>query len=502
MPSRAQRVIEFTERYCIARLDPWERRWLRGVYATNPDGSLKHSRGLLSCAKANGKTEIMAAVVLAHLVGPERGYAERLVSAAGGSKDQAGFVYKAAERMLLGNDEMASRVEAVPSTMRLVRTDTGSYYEALPTNSRSVHGQKPRLWVFDELAQALDSTLYSALDLAQGPISDPLGLVVSTMSDRPGQPMADLVAAVEAGVKNGQMKHWHMAIYRAPRGIDEFSWAAIRLANPGLGTILDRVSVRREREEAMAMPSRRSAWRAYRLNQDADAEDALVDETLWAATADESLRLEDLAGERCYAALDLSHSTSLTSSAYWFPDAAVLLVENWLPADVLGELEQKHRAPYRAWAESGALRTTPGATIRLRTVIERLAYVQGLVDLREVRHDRYRVVALREDVREMGLDLPLREMGQGYASMGPATDEFLRLLASGEFRHDGNPVTTMCVRNTGAKRDRTSTSGQAKPVRLRPGLPIDSCVASIEAVARLAPLDAANEDNEQGFVFL
>jgi hypothetical protein len=82
--TRGERVIAFVERYCIVpdgslvgkpmRLLPFQKRFIVRVY-DNPHGT---RRAYLSIARKNGKTGLIAALVLAHLVGPEAAHARAI----------------------------------------------------------------------------------------------------------------------------------------------------------------------------------------------------------------------------------------------------------------------------------------------------------------------------------------------------------------------------------------------------------------------------------------
>ena len=492
---RGNRVIQFVEQYCrLAHktkgsvpfvLDPWEKRLIRNMYATRADGSLKHSRVVLSVGKKNGKTELAAALMLAHVAGPEAGYGERNVSGAGGSKEQAGIVFERCEAMIMRSPELASRIEVTPSTRKFHHVERLNYYEALPHNARSVQGELPPFWIFDELAQALSDDLYDALDRGQGTVEDDLGLVVSTMSHRPGNPMADLVEGIKRGQGAGGMKHWYAAIYQADPKENIYSLANVKKANPALGSHLRKSSVLKEIEEAKLMPGKRAAYKAYRLNLDVEAVDSLIELELWQdAVYEGDTSWEALKGQVCIGGVDLSSSRALTSVAWWFPELGLLKVESWLPQEILAEREADDRAPYQAWHADGHLNVTPGATIDYETVGAHLAQVAGICQVQEVRYDDWRMADLKRECEKAGITLPpMTNFRQGYKSMGPAVDRFERLLASGAMRHNDNPVTNMAARNTGGRSDAQSSSDARKPVPMRSGLRIDPIVAAIQAVA-------------------
>ena len=75
--TRAERVIDFIHRYCRVPegkhvgqpmvLDPFQIKFIGDIY-DNPAGT---RLAILSVARKNGKSGLIAASVLAHLVGPE-----------------------------------------------------------------------------------------------------------------------------------------------------------------------------------------------------------------------------------------------------------------------------------------------------------------------------------------------------------------------------------------------------------------------------------------------
>ena len=86
--SRGEKVCAFIEKYCVApegehigkpiKLLPFQRRFLLEIY-DNPVGT--HS-AFLSIARKNGKTALIAGLLLAHLCGPEAVQNSQIVSGA------------------------------------------------------------------------------------------------------------------------------------------------------------------------------------------------------------------------------------------------------------------------------------------------------------------------------------------------------------------------------------------------------------------------------------
>src|SRR6187399_2437841 len=105
MRTRGEKVVAFIEKYCVApegdhigkpmKLEPFQRKFILEVY-DNPYGT---SNAYLSIARKNGKTALIAAILLAHLVGPEAVRNSQIVSGAQ-SKDQAAVIFELARKMI------------------------------------------------------------------------------------------------------------------------------------------------------------------------------------------------------------------------------------------------------------------------------------------------------------------------------------------------------------------------------------------------------------------
>ena len=101
MTTRGEKVCQFIERYCLIpegaqvgqpmKQMPFQKKFILDIY-DNPAGT---SRAYLSVARKNGKSALIAAIMLAHLVGPEAQQNSQIISGAR-SRDQASLVFKLA----------------------------------------------------------------------------------------------------------------------------------------------------------------------------------------------------------------------------------------------------------------------------------------------------------------------------------------------------------------------------------------------------------------------
>ncbi|UGY16366.1 terminase large subunit [Bradyrhizobium septentrionale] len=153
------------------KLEPFQKLFIRAVY--EPQLKLRRvvRRAILSMARKNGKTALIAAIVLAHLVGPEAIVHGEIYSAAN-DRDQAAIVYKFARQMVDLDPELGQMIELVPSTKTMIARRTGSVYRAISAEAGTKHGYLPSLVIYDELAQAKNRDLYDVLDTSFGARDD------------------------------------------------------------------------------------------------------------------------------------------------------------------------------------------------------------------------------------------------------------------------------------------------------------------------------------------
>jgi phage terminase large subunit-like protein len=102
-------------------------------------------------------------------------------------------------------------------------------------------------------------------------------------------------------------------------------------------------------------------------------------------------------------------------------------------------------------------------------------------------------------IEDEGLSLPpLSPFGQGFKDMGPALDEFERLLINGQLKHNGNPVMTWCAANAITAQD---PAGNRKVAKDKATGRVDGIVAAIMATGKsIAPPPEA--EPEVGIILL
>ena len=452
--TRGEKVIAFIERYCRVpdgkwvgrplKLEPFQRRFICEVY-DNPQGT---RRGILSIARKNGKSALIAGLVLAHIVGPEARLNAQMVSGAQ-SRDQAALVFNLAAKMVQLSPELSKLVRIVPSGKRLIGLPMNTEYKALAAEGKTAHGLSPVVVILDELGQVRGDKdpFVEALETAQGAYDDGLQLVISTQAPTD----ADMLSKwIDVAIRSDD-PHTIVHLYTADENLelnDEAGWTA---ANPALGTFRSEIELRQAAEKAAQMPSFENSFRNLYLNQRVNMVAAFVSANVWKAGNGEPAPL----GGVVYGGLDLSATTDLTALVLTCRKDGELHVHPffWMPRDSVQEASRRDRAPYDVWVRDGLIKTTPGKVIDYAFVARDIGEITGGLSIAKIGFDRWRMDRMKMALESAGVNLPLEPFGQGYVSMSPALDALEADLLQERVRHGGHPVLAMCAANAVAVPD-------------------------------------------------
>lgn len=454
--TRAARIIAFIERYCLTPdgaqvgqplvLAEFQREFIRSIY-DNPAGT---RRAYLSIARKNGKTGLIAGLLLAHLVGPEAKLNSQLVSGAM-SREQAALVFNLASKMVQLSPRLSKIVRIVPSGKRLLGLPLNTEYRALAAEGKTAHGLSPVLAILDEIGQVRgpQSDFVDAITTSQGAHEAPLLIAISTQAASD----ADLFSVWLDDAAASSDPRIVSRVHAAPADcdlLDESAWAA---ANPALGIFRSVDDLREQMTQAKRMPSSENSARNLLLNQRVSTESPFVSPDVWKSCGGQVLPFGP--ETQVFAGLDLSARTDLTALVLVGKIAGTwhVVPHFWTPEKGLAERERKDRAPYTMWVKQGWLRTTPGRTVDYEYVAQDIAAICSELNVQAIGYDRWRIDLMRREFEKIGADLPLVEWGQGFKDMAPALDALEAELLNGRIAHGMHPVLSMCAANATVARD-------------------------------------------------
>ncbi|CAN5369209.1 terminase large subunit [soil metagenome] len=499
--TRGGRVIAFIERYCRVpegklvgkpvRLDDFQKKFILDVY-DNPHGT---SEGILSMARKNGKTALIACILLAHLCGPEARQNSQIVCGAR-SRDQASLVFNLASKMIMMSPELKALCRIVPSGKRLIGLALNVEFRALAADGHTAHGLSPVLSILDELGQVRgpQDDFVEAIETASGAYDDALRLIISTQAPTD----ADMLSIkIDDALRSGDKKIV-VHVYAAEPGADVLDPVAHQAANPALGSFRSKVELLAAAEKASRMPSAENGFRNLYLNQRVNRFSPFISPGVWGACNgpidEEAFRRGDI-----YGGLDLAETTDLIAFVLIALWQGLWHVKAWFwkPEATIRDHAKRDRVPYDLWSEQGLIATTPGVAVDYEYVARQIAEICDGLQVAKIGYDRFRFKTLEAQMQKIDVTLPFEPMGQGYVSMAPAMDVCEIDFLNGNVRHGGNPVLTMCAANAVVIRD---PAGNRKLDKSKSTGRIDGMVALV--MARGVAAGPAEEKPYEGSYFV
>jgi phage terminase large subunit-like protein len=469
---------------------PWqENEIIHPLFGTlDKNGCRQYRTCYVEVPRKNGKTELGAGVGL-YLLFADNEPGAQIYSAAG-DRMQAGLIYNAASPMVRQAPALSRRTKIIDSQKRIVVHSTNSFYQVLSAEAYSKHGINAHGILFDELHTQPDRELWDVLTTSQGSRRQPLIFVMTTAGyDRNsiGWEIHNYACKVRDGIIIDPT--FLPVIYGAPDAADwtdEDIWYS---CNPALGNFRSIEEIRMLCARAKEIPALEMTFRRLYLNQWVNSVERWLAIEKWDACRVELLG--DLRGRPCYAGLDLSTTTDLTSLGLVFPfddGSYATLADFWIPEDAMREREKRDRVPYSEWVRRGLVHATPGNVIDYDFILADIKTKLGIYDIRELAFDRWGSQKIVADLTELGFNPEpkgpgphLVQFGQGYASMSPPTKELMTLVLQQKIRHDGNPVLRWNIDNLVVTQD---AAGNIKPDKAKATQRIDGAVALIMALDR------------------
>ncbi|MGE4125744.1 MAG: terminase large subunit [Pusillimonas sp.] len=499
--TRAGRVIAFIEKFCVTPegahvgkpmvLADFQKDFIRAVY-DNPNGT---RRAYLSIARKNGKSGLIAGLLLAHLVGPETKLNTQLVSGAM-SRDQAALVFGLAAKMVQLSPRLSEAVRIVPSSKRLLGLNLNTEFRALAADGKTAHGLSPVLAILDEVGQIRgpQSDFIDAIVTSQGAHAEPLLLAISTQAASD----ADLLSVWLDDAKASKDPKIVSHVYEAPADADLMDVEAWKSANPALGLFRSEADLAEQMKQAQRMPSMENTARNLLLNQRVSTESPFVSPDVWRSCGAGVLDFQDAP---VYGGLDLSARTDLTALVLVSKVGDTWHVQPhfWTPEQGLVDRARRDRTPYDLWARQGFLRATPGATVDYEVVARDIADICSDLNIQTIAFDRWRMDVLQRELDRLGVALPLTPHGQGFKDMAPALDSLEAELLNGRVAHGNHPVLTWNAANAVVTKD---PAGNRKLDKARTTGRIDGMVALAMAMGAAAAQEVEPHFDAVAFDFV
>lgn len=446
----------------------WQFEWVRAALA---DGVFEAG---LSVARKNGKSGLIAAMLLAHMCGPlvRPGWRACVVSLTGNLAKELRGAMRATVRAS-GIEEVEFR-ETPPPGLALGPWETR--VDFLAADKASGHAIGVDLAVVDEagLLTEQDRSLWEA--------------VLSSTSGRAGRLWAISIKGDGPMFKELEERrddpavHW--TEYAAPVDAsfdDEDAW---RAANPGLGSIKSLDYLRNMSRRAMSNPAVAPSFAAYDLNlpQEPDRE-PIITVRQWMDCVVDDVPARD---GPCFVGVDLGGSSSMTAAVAYWPETFRL--ETWGAFPGTPDLRTRGQADgvgglYERMKASGELSVYPGRVTDIGAFLDDCASRLAGETVRGCAIDRYRKEEAREAFEAAGLThWPVTLRGQGHSHTADGSRDvraFQTAVLAGRVRTSRSLLMEAAITYSSIARD---ASGNPKLDKAKASGRIDALQAGVLAL--------------------
>ncbi|MEG0494059.1 MAG: terminase TerL endonuclease subunit [Clostridia bacterium] len=492
---KAKRVLKFIE--CLKHtkgefhgkpfvLLPWQEKIIRDVFGTVRDDEpdkRQYNQVYIEIGKKNGKSELGAALALNMLVNDDEWKGEVYSCAA--DRQQATIVFDVAVDMVKQSSALSKCVKIIPSTKRMVYEPRGSIYQVLSSEVMTKHGLNVSACVFDELHAQPTRALYDVMTQGSGDArKQPLWFFLTTAgTDRNSicwevhQKALDILEGRKADPR------FYPVVFGLPDNADwqdEKNWYK---TNPSLGHTITIDKVRDAYHKALETPADENMFRQLRLNQWVKQSVRWMPMDKW----DENGGIVDsiaLEGRACYAGLDLSSTSDLTTLVLVFPpdedyEPYIVLPFFWLPEETLPLRVRRDHVMYDKWEKQGFIKTTEGNVVHYAFIEKFICELGERYNIREIAYDRWNATMMVQTLENDNFNMI--PFGQGFRDMSPPTKELMRLVLEHKLNHGGHPVLRWNMDNCLVRID---PAGNLKIDKQKSTEKVDGAVALVMALDR------------------
>ena len=386
--------------------------------------------GYIETGKGSGKSPLAAGVGLYCMVADRVASAE--VYAAATIKQQAMILFNDATKMIRRSPDLRDRL--VPSggnpVWQWTYLETASIFKPL-SKDEAVSGPRPNCALIDEFHEHATSAAIDMLEAGFKGRESPLLFVITNSGKNKITPcgdMHDYAYKIATGAYDEEDQaaadRFFSYISMLDRDDDPFDpvhgedcWIK---ANPSLGHTTKKSYLRKQVNQARAMPSKQNTVLRLNFCRWTDSATAWITNEVWQRVLTRDDLREEMKGRECYGGSDLSFTTDLSAVAAVFPyrvgerihyDA---FVDFWKPQEGLQAAVDRDKVRYDLWANDGDIRLTEGTVIQLEPIAEYYRWLMEDFDLRLVAFDQYRHKELEKDLRRLGYGVPMAEHPQGF----------------------------------------------------------------------------------------
>lgn len=496
-PKRGNHILEFAENYCRhskgkfggkpVRLELWEKAHLTAIFGfVDIEGNRKYRESILIVGKKNGKSLLASIVGLYMLVadgepGPE-------VYAVATKKDQSRIIWLESKRMTKKSPSLLKRIK--PLVGELDSDFNDGVFKPLASDSDTLDGLNVHCVLMDEIHQwkqgkALFDIMADGVSAREQPlvyITSTAGTIREDIYDQKYDE-AEMVINGYDDPEGYRDEHFIAFIYELDNRREWTEERCWKKANPGLGTIKNRQTLKDKVEKAKKNPLLVKNLICKEFNIRETSSEAWL--TFEQANNTETFDIKKLKPRYGVGGVDLSSTTDLTAAKVLFKvpndEKIYVLSMYWIPEDLVEKRIAEDKIPYDIWIEKGYVRTCKGNKISYRDVKAWFVEIQERHDiyLNMIGYDSWSAVYFVEDMMDYFGKTVMIPVIQGKKTLSQPMKCLGADLENNLIVYNNNPVDKWCLCNTAVDIDKNDN---IQPIKTsKPRRRIDGTAALLDA---------------------
>jgi len=505
-PVAARNAVAFAKCFCgLENLMPWQAWVLASIFGfKKPWGGRLVTEAWVSMGRKNGKTRFASTVGLFMLIADQEKYPE--IYAASCAKEQSRIVWKDARRAVKDNVELQAWVTAYAGELTVKATE--GTFKPLASEEKSFLGTRPSGVIADEVAAWTDRLAWDTLIQGQVSKLQPLILAITTAGETKqsfGYEKFSWAEKILRGIV--QADHVFAAIYSIEPADSYKDLAALRKANPSLGTLFNEENLAKQIAALDDNPSAVNNFLQFHANvypEKTLSRAGSIPPAKWDACTGFDLigtsnPLEATAkfialnkDTRCYVGVDIGLTSDLSCIAVVYSkarfteggpliDQPVVIVQGFIPEIGLLEKERAWQVPLSAWAREGWLQLLPGDQTDPSLIKKEIYETHLRLHVREVGFDRWQFQTEAAEINQGGITCVA--IPQTVGELSTPSRALLNAVNNGKLIHFGNPYLAWNASNVIFVEN--ENNGGIKPEQLSYAEKIDAISAIVNGWHRL-----------------
>ncbi len=445
-----------------------------------PDGTRRFRRAGIALPKKQGKSTLLSGLSIYMLMGDNEPGAE--VYSAAADRDQAAIIYNEAANMVEASASLEALLRVRRAT-KIIRYPKGQgIYKALSSDVATKEGLNIHCLLFDELHAQPNWNLWNTLRYGGAARRQPLLIWISTAGVYDPNSLCLTQWNIARDIQDSKIVDisYHACIYETPKDADWKSPGVWKAANPSFGVTTPVRDFEEAVVEAEASPVNENNFKRYRLNMWTQQVTRWISQKRW-ADGRRDAKLSDFYRKPCRIGLDLASTTDIVAADIQFKvdDTYMNFPMFWVPQPTLRARELNNRTSLEHWARQGFIKlTTASEAVDYDVILEDLLRVAEKVRVTEFAIDPWNATQLATNLQKNNFKVEF--VRQGFASLGPASKEFEKLIIAGKWFYQANPVLDWMIGNVAVEQD---AAGNIKPSKRRSAEKIDGVIAMINPLA-------------------